>query len=115
MNTEMVKRQLQNLESEVNSKHNMHKIKFCQQKVIERHMSFTGGNGRLCIEPRYQLYNIGLSGQSLTKEMYQFMCELTGKSHDKYGYPAKKSLPKWEVSSFETLKKAVYRYANTLK
>jgi hypothetical protein len=79
-------------------------------------MSIIGDNGRLCINPTTKGYDVGLSWKSLEKEMYNFMCELTSKNcHDKYGFPAKEDLPKWEVNNFKKVEAAVYRYANTIK
>lgn len=59
---------------------------------------------------------LGYHGNHLKEEMYDFMCKLTSKNcHDKYGFPAKETLPKWEVDNFKKVEKAVYRYANTIK
>jgi hypothetical protein len=60
------------LKSEVNI-NPLHNIKFEQQPVKEENMSFTGGNGRICIQPFHSEYDISLSGKSIEKQMYQFI------------------------------------------
>ncbi len=112
MNIEAEKKKLEQLTNTINSLSNSMSIEFHQQNITKKHMSFTGGNGRLCIHPTSKGFDIGLSRKSLSKEMYAFMCVLSGKDHhDKYGFPAEKTLPKWEVDDFEKVKKAAYHYA----
>lgn len=116
MNIETTKQQLQELVNTVNSSPQRNKIEFDIQDKTPKHMSIINANGRLCVNPTTKGYDIGLSGKSLIKEMYDFMCKLTAKnSHDKYGFPAKETLPKWEVDDFKKVEESVYRYANTIK
>lgn len=115
MSIETQKQQLQKLVDEVNSSPQRNTIELRQQKKEKNHIDISGGNGRLNTAPTSKGYDIGLQGISLTKEMYGFMCELTGKTHDKYGYPREEKSPKWEVNDFKKVEEAVYRYANTIK
>jgi hypothetical protein len=74
-------------------------------------MSFTGGNGTIYIQPFNSEYDISLSGKSIEKQMYQFMCDLYGKRE---GY--KQTKPKqafWRVTDFRLVEKVVYHYAKT--
>ena len=116
MNTETTKKQLKRLVDKVNSSLQFKKLSFNQQVVIKKHMSITGGNGRLCIQPTSKGYNVGLSGKPLENEMYNFMCDVLKKERpDKYGFPASESLPKWEVKNFEDVRTIVLQYAKTNK
>lgn len=103
------------LVTEVNASLNCEKLSFHQQVKTLENMSVKGGNGRLTITPTIKGYDIGLSGKSLTDEMYRFLCELTGKTkNDKFGFPRERRSPKWEVDSFTTVKKAVIRYSKSV-
>ena len=116
MNTDILKSELISLIAEINKTLSCEKLVFHQQSVQKTNISVIGGNGRLYINPTSKGYNIGLSGLSLTDEMYSYMCDLTGKvKHDKFGFPALKRLPKWEVESFSIVKKSVIRYSKTIK
>ena len=115
MNTDILKSQLNTLVAEINASLNCEKLTFHQQPKTDRNISIKGGNGRLTITPTVKGYDIGLSGKSLTAEMYGFLCELTGKAkNDKFGFPREKASPKWEVDSFITVKKAVIRYSKSV-
>ncbi len=115
MDIEAKKKQLEKLKDVINLLSVTKEIEFHQQDVNKKNMHFTGANGSLWIHPTLKGYDVGLSGISLTKEMYTFMCILSGKkSHDKYGFPAQKTQPKWEIDSFDSVKKAVYRYAGVI-
>jgi len=112
-NTKILKRKLIQLEDEINS-NPIHNIKFNQQKVTKENMSFSGGNGRIWINPFHSEYDICLSGKSVEKQMYKFMCDLCGKNH--HGYKQTKPdphAPFWRVSDFKLVEKAVYHYAKT--
>lgn len=116
MNTDILKSQLISFVAEINESLNCEKLAFHQQSVQKTNISIIGGNGRLYINPTSKGYNIGLSGVSLTAEMYDYMCELTKKDrNDKYGFPALKRLPKWEVESFSIVKEAILRYSKSIK
>ena len=93
-NIEILKKQLIELVNETNASLGVSRLSLHQQKVCEYRMSVTGGNGRLCIHAASDGYRIGLSGMSLTNELSGFMCELTGKEHDSYEFPADKKMPK---------------------
>ena len=115
MNTDILKSQLITLVAEVNASLNCEKLSVHQQTKTLKKISLKGGNGRLTITPTSKGYDIGLSGKSLTDEMYGFLCELTGKTkNDKFGFPRERSSPKWEVDSFSTVKKAVIRYSKSV-
>ncbi len=112
-NTKILKNKLIQLESEVNSDF-MHNIQFHQQKVTKENMSFSGGNGRIWIQPFHSGYDICLSGKSIEKQMYKFMCDLCGQNHT--GYKQTKPEPHapfWRVDDFKLVEKAVYNYAKT--
>lgn len=75
-------------------------------------MSFIGGNGRIGIQPFHSEYDVSLSGKSVEKQMYKFMCDLCGKNPN--GYKQTKSRqPFWRVADFKLVEKAVYHYAKT--
>ena len=115
MNTDILKSQLISLVNEINTSLGCVKLSFHQQPKTPRNISVKGGNGRLTITPTEKGYDIGLSGKSLVNEMYDFLCELTGKAkNDKFGFPREEVSLKWEVESFLTVKKAVLRYSKTV-
>lgn len=112
-NTRILKSKLIELEQQVNS-NSAYNIKFRQQQVTKENMSFSGGNGRIYIQPFHSEYDISLSGKSVEKQMYKFMCDLCGKNHD--GYKQTKPEPHspfWRVADFKLVEKAVYHYAKT--
>lgn len=92
-------------------------IELHQQEVKTKNLSFSGGNGRLCIKPNTEGYDISLEGQSIQKQMYPFMKELCGKECD--GYKQKNTRlgqlnsPFWRVRDFDLVRKAVIHYAGT--
>jgi hypothetical protein len=110
-NTEALKNKLLQLQSEVNA-NPLHNIEFKQQKKDKKNMSFVGGNGRIYIQPFHSEYDISLSGISIEKQMYQFMCDLCGKRE---GYKHKPRQAFWRVTDFKLVEKAVYHYAKTQK
>lgn len=111
MNIEQTKNALQNLVVKINLETNNHII-FHQQSKVKKHMAIKGGNdGTIWIAPTSKGFDIALRGISLERNMYGFMRQMTNKEHDKYGYPREKSAPKWEVSDFNMIIKAVYYYA----
>ncbi len=112
-NTKILKSKLIKLEEEVNS-NSVYNIKFHQQQVTKENMSFSGGNGRIGIQPFHSEYDISLSGKSVEKQMYKFMCDLCGKNHN--GYKQTKPepwQPFWRIADFKLVEKAVYHYAKT--
>lgn len=112
---EIKRQQLQKLIDAVNSSPQRNKIELSEQIKTEKNIDIVGGNGRLNTTLTSKGFDIGLQGISLAKEMYDFMCKLTGKNHDKYGYPKDKKSPKWEIDDFKKVEAAAYRYANTIK
>ena len=114
MNIDITKSQLKSLVVEINTSLKCEKLSFHQQPKTLANMSIKGGNGRLNITPTSSGYDIGLGTQSVAKEMFGFMCDLTNKTtNDKFGFPASKRSPKWEVDSFSLVKKAILQYAKT--
>lgn len=115
MDIETEKRRLEELIKEVNSLSTTNKVELHQQKVLEQHLSIIGGNGRLCVEPVSNGYDIGLSGKCLENKMYRFMCDLCQKECTGYKQTnqriGKKDLPFWRVESFSLVEQAVYHYA----
>jgi hypothetical protein len=110
-NIEILKNKLIQLESEVNI-NPLHNIEFHNNQVKKENMSFTGGNGRIWIQPFHREYDISLSGKSIEKHMYRFMCDLCGKNHN--GYKQTKPEPHapfWRITDFKLVEKAVYHYA----
>jgi hypothetical protein len=108
-NTEILKNKLLQLQSEVNI-NPLHNIKFEQQEAKKENMGFIGGNGKIYIQPFHSEYDISLSGKSIEKQMYQFMCDLCGKRE---GYKHKSRQAFWRVTDFKLVEKAVYHYAKT--
>jgi hypothetical protein len=90
-----------------------------QQAVEGKHMSFSGGNGRLGIAPVVVGYDISLSGLSLEAELTEFMEEICGKPCS--GHKQKNSRlglyrePFWRVEDFDLVKRAIAKYAATSK
>lgn len=121
MNIESKKQQLQKIVDEVNSSLHSKKIKLCQQEVSKKHIDIADINengrlnGRLNTHPTSKGYDIGLQGESLARNMFEFMRKLTNKNPDKYGYPSEKKSPKWEVDDINKVKEAVLQYAKTVK
>ena len=114
MNIDLTKSELTSLVAEINALLKYEKLSFHQQSKTLTNMSIKGGNGRLNITPTTSGYDIGLGSQSLAKEMFSFMCNLTNKSkNDKFAFPALERSPKWEVGSFSLVKKAVLHYSKT--
>jgi len=79
--TEVLKKNLIHLADEVNTEIGSN-IKFNQQRKKKGNMSFSGANGRIWINPFHEQYDISLSGKSIEKQMYDFMCNLCGKGSD---------------------------------
>src|SRR5690606_11307933 len=67
--------ELRNVEASLRGGGKTH-IGFHQQRKKRGNMSFTGGNGRICIQPAYDCYDVSLSGKSLTAEMGPVMRRL---------------------------------------
>ena len=112
-NTKILKSKLIKLEEEVNS-NSVYNSKFHQKQVTKENMSFSGGNGRIWIQPFHSEYDISLSGKSVEKQMYKFMCDLCGKNHN--GYKKNKPEPRqhfWRVAGFKLVEKADYHFAKT--
>ncbi len=113
--TDALKKKLTQLAEEINSNQKSN-IKFNQQKITKENMSFSGCNGRIWIAPFHDQYDICLSGKSIEKQMYGFMCNLCSKNQDGYKQTKPEShAPFWRVSEFELVKKAVYNYAKSKK
>ena len=108
------KSRLHQLVDEINKDAGYNKVRFHQQRVRKAHMSIEGRNGRLTVKPTQKGWDLGLSGQSLEKEMYEYMCRLTGKQkHDKFGFPNRQAMPIWEVNDLKLVDKAVRHYSKT--
>jgi len=87
-------------------------LTYHQQKVTKKNMCIRGCNGSLWIEPHQEWYDIGLSGQSLIKEMEGFMTSTFGpKNGNKQSKPEPSHHPFWRVTDFKSVEIAVYRYA----
>ena len=104
MDIDATKKQLQQLVDFVNSQSPDKRVKFHQQDKIKKHMSIKKGkriDGRLCIQPTSNGYDIALSGKSLEKEMYGFMRDLCQSECSGYKQPNKKigklDFPFWRV------------------
>jgi hypothetical protein len=101
------------LEVEINADSSL--IKLHQQKVKKENMSFTGGHGRIWIQPYADGYDISLSGQSLVSEMSPFMEQLCGRSCNGYKQTnrriGKTEQPFWRIEKFHLVAQAVRHYA----
>jgi len=115
MDIEIAKKQLQKLIDIVNSLSPENHVEFNQQDITKRNMSIVGGNGRLTIQPTLKGYDIGLSGKSIQKDMYEFMRDLCKSECTGYKQTnktiGKQDLPFWRVDDFNLVCKAVYKYA----
>ncbi|MBT4860345.1 MAG: hypothetical protein HON46_06015 [Gammaproteobacteria bacterium] len=112
MDINATKQQLISLVKKINSENPSLSIEFHQQKVTKKNMCVRGKNGSLWIEPYSDWYDIGLSGQSLTKEMTGFMENICGKkAGNKQSKPEPSHHPFWRVNDFKVVESSVYRYA----
>ena len=87
-------------------------IKFHQQRKKRGNMSFTGGNGRICIQPAYSCYDVSLSGNSLFAEMASVMRDLFKHEHNGYKQSNERQ-PYWRTDDLEIVKSAIKHYAKT--
>lgn len=111
MNVEETKGRLIKLIKKINSQlEDPPFLEFHQQRIDKTHMAIKGGNGTLWINPKKKGYDIGLSGQSLENEMYDFMVNLCDSKHQGYKQ-TKERLPFWRVDDFWKVEKAAFRYA----
>ena len=111
MDIATTKQQLIALVDKVNKENPGMSLEFHQQRITKKNMCVRGNNGSLWIEPFQNWYDIGLSGQSLTKQMQGFMEKFCGQ---KSGYKQTKPEPHhpfWRVHDFKVVEAAVYRYA----
>jgi len=110
-NVESLKSKLLDLLSEIHSTGNL-QINFHQQRVSKKNMGFTGGDGKVWVQPFQDRYDISLSGKSLTELMTPFMRSLCDKEND--GYKQTKPEPHqpyWRIDDFELVIKAVKYYS----
>ena len=114
--TQLLARQLQRLEEQLNSSGGRG-VKFHQQAVKQGNMSFTGGNGRIWISPAPGGFDVALSGKSLRVEMESVMNKLCGKICDGHKQTNRKigklDAPYWRVADFKLVESAVTHYAKT--
>lgn len=116
MDINATKRQLTSLVKRINSENPSLSLDVHQQKVSKKNMCVRGNNGSLWIEPYPDWYDIGLSGQSLTKQMTGYMEELCGnKAGNKQSKPEPSHHPYWRVTDFKFVEAAVYKYASLKK
>lgn len=117
MTEEDCKEKLQKLLVQINASRATSKLKFNQQVKITSHMSLSGGNGRIWINPHREGIDVSLSGQSLEKQMYGFMFRLFGRDCD--GFKQKnagkgfKRQPFWRTTDFRQVKEVAFKYAKT--
>jgi hypothetical protein len=113
MDINATKQQLISLVKKINYENPSLSIEVHQQKVSKKNMCVRGNNGSLWIEPYPDWYDIGLSGQSLTKQMTGYMEQLCGKkTGDKQSKPEPSHHPFWRVNDFKFVEAAVYQYAS---
>ena len=113
--TDILKSKLLLLESEILAS-GANSIKLNQQFVTKANMSFSGGDGRIYIQPASDGYDVSLSGRSLQSQMLKFMTDICGKSPD--GHKQTKPdlhQPYWRVSDFGLVQEAVIHYSKTCK
>ena len=111
--TDILKTKLELLQAELVAS-GAKNIQLNQQAIKKANLSFSGGDGRIYIQPSSVGYDISLSGQSLQKAMFGFMTDLCGGNPD--GYKQTKPAPHapfWRVSNFALVEKAVRRYSQT--
>ena len=80
MDIATTKQQLIALVDKVNKENPGMSLEFHQQRITKKNMCVRGNNGSLWIEPFQNWYDIGLSGQSLTKQMQGFMEKFCGQN-----------------------------------
>ncbi len=114
--TDQLAIQLKRLEAELHEAGKTH-IKLNQQSVKKENMSFSGGNGRIWIQPVAGYYDISLSRKALVAELSSDMrsicgCDCAGykQTNKKLG---KKDQPYWRVIDFKLVRAAVERYSKT--
>jgi hypothetical protein len=116
--TDILLAQLRTLEAEINAA-GPFVLKLNQQKVTKENMSFSGGNGRIALQPCSDGYDISLSGKSLEAEMTPFMEHLCGRACDGFKQTnksiGKADQPFWRVKDFQFVVQAVNYYAKTRK
>lgn len=87
-------------------------VRFHQQRKKRGNMSFTGGNGRICIQPVKAFYDVSLSGKGLAAEMTPVMRGFFKREH--HGYKqSKQRQPYWRTADLEVVKCAINHYAKT--
>jgi hypothetical protein len=95
---------LQRLEAELQAKGHA-RLKFNQQRKTRANMSFSGGNGRLWIQPVAGCYDLSLPGHG--KNLRQASRWLQA-NHRRIG---KQDQPFWRVENFDLVREAVEKYA----
>jgi hypothetical protein len=86
-------------------------IQLHQQTKRRENLSFSGGLGRIYVNPVFDEYDISLSGKLLIEKMFGYMTFLCGSL---YGNKQTKPLPHqpfWRVSDFSLIKKVVEHYS----
>lgn len=107
MDINSTKNQLISLVYKINNDNSGHNLVFHQQKVSKKNMCIKGCNGSLWIEPHQEWYDIGISGQSLTKSMEGLMTSEFGiKKGNKQSKPEPSHHPFWRVTDFNLVKKS---------
>lgn len=111
-----VKARLNWLVSQLNRAGGCH-MQLHQQRVTLKHISLTGGNGRMYVVPTADAFDVVLSGASLTQELSPFMTELTGKPCTNYKQRNSKKHqrrePFWRLADFALVEIAVTQYSKT--
>lgn len=105
---------LKHLDSELHDAGKIH-IRFNQQRVSKGNMSFSGGNGRIWMQPVANHYDLSLSGKALIAEMSSDMNLICGRACIGYKQTnkklAKQDQPYWRVQDFKLVRAAVDRYS----
>ena len=82
-------------------------------------MSFSGGNGRIWIQPVSGSYDVSLSGKSLTAELQPQLESLFGAVCKGHKQPnertGKLEQPYWRTENLSLVEKAVHLYSKTRK
>lgn len=111
-----LKARLNDLVSKLNDAGGCH-LELHQQAVTRKHISLTGGNGRMYVVPTADAFDIALSGISLTQQLTPVMTRICCQAATGYKQRnAKKQQvrePFWRVEDFATVEAAITEYAKT--
>ena len=118
MNKDIIRGHVKRVINDINTQRGDLKLGFERQDVKTENMSIVGGNGRLRVKATAAGFDLSLAGMSLEREMYPFMKQLFGRSHDGYKQTNKnegtESSPFWKTDDLSKLELAAIKYSRTI-